>query len=176
MISQITQPLPYTSSPILLAIQDIYLFIRITFVFPITAGIPSIILPFFPYHSGALDELYPSYNNIKAILLHLFLIFTQGAFLLLLIPSFFFGVPIPLLAFTPTCLVIVIGFVVANNYFCILLNGTERRFTSVSDPSWPDTSDEKWVFINGVAVGSHVSRITHSGSQDHMTNSRSFSR
>lgn len=125
---------------------------------PITRGIPSIVLPFLPYRSGALDELYPSYQNIKAVLLHLFLIFTQSTFLLLLVPSFFFGVPVPLLAFTPVFFVTLVGFVVGNDYFCILLNGTERRFTSVVDPTWPDTSDEKWIFINGVAAGDHVSQ------------------
>ncbi|KAK5104435.1 hypothetical protein LTS08_002324 [Lithohypha guttulata] len=65
------------------------------------------------------------------------------------------GVPVPLLGWTPTCLIIIVGFVVGNNYFCTLLNGTERRFESYVDQSWKKHDDERWIFVNGVAAGSH---------------------
>lgn len=154
-LKAISQPLPYTSSPLLLALQDIWLFLRITFVWPVTKGIPSIVIPFYPFKSGPLDELYPSFQNIKALFLHAILVVAQAAFLLVLVPSVLFGVPVPLLGWTPSCLLIVSGFVVANNWFCILLNGTKRRYQSIVDPSWKKRDNEKWIFINGVAVGDH---------------------
>lgn len=87
--------------------------------------------------------------------LHLALIIAQGSFLLLLVPSLLLGIPIPLFGFTPTCLLTIFAFVAANNLFCVLLNGTKRRYQSFTDPLWQRHDDEKWIFINGVAVGDH---------------------
>lgn len=112
-------------------------------------------IPFYPYRSGPLDELYPNFANLKAIFLHVFLIVVQATFLLALVPSLFLGFPVPLFSWTPSCLLIVGGFIIGNNYFCILLNGTKRRYDSITDASWEKHDDEKWVFINGVAVGDH---------------------
>ncbi|KAK5073293.1 hypothetical protein LTR70_010321 [Exophiala xenobiotica] len=154
-----SQPVPYTSSPGRLALQDLWLFVRITLVWPITDSLPSIVLPFYPFRSGPLDELYPSPQNLWALSLHIFLIFTQATFLLLLVPSVLLGLPVPLLGWTPSCILVVVGFVVGNGYFCILLNGTKRRYESITDPEWQEAwqkrDDEKWVFINGVAAGDH---------------------
>ena len=149
-LTSISQPLPYTSSPALLALQDLWLFLRLTFTF--NGGLPSIILPIYPFRSGHLDELYPSARNILAISLHIILILTQSTFLILLLPSLFTGLPIPLLAFTPATVLIITGFVIGNNYFCVLLNGTKRRYKSIVKPEW-EKRNEKWIFINGVAVG-----------------------
>lgn len=162
----IPHPLPYTSSQLLLALQDLYLFARITFVWPITAGIPSIVLPLLPFRSGSLDELSPGFWNIVAVVLHAVLILAQSVFLVVFAFSFLLGVPLPLFAWTPTCIVSLVVVVQGNNLFCVLLNGTSgrwrqwlgqppKRFSSLVRPDWPDTSDEKWVFINGVAVGEH---------------------
>lgn len=112
-------------------------------------------LPFYPFRSGALDELYPSFQNLKAVFCHLVLIIAQGLFLILLIPSIFLGVPVPLFGFTPTCLLTTVVFVAVNNLFCVLLNGKKRRYKSFVNPSWEQHDDEKWIFINGVAVGDH---------------------
>lgn len=46
-------------------------------------------------------------------------------------------------------------FVLANNFFCVLLNGRKRRYESYADTAWEKYNDEKWVFINGVAAGDH---------------------
>lgn len=91
--------------------------------------------------------------NLWAVLLHCGLICCQAAFLLTLVPSLLFGVPVPLLGWTPSCLIIVVGFVLGNDLFCVLLNGTKRRFDSVNEPAWDSHEDEKWLFVNGVAVG-----------------------
>lgn len=163
MLKSISQPLPYTSSPALLAAQDLWLFISITFVWPITKGLPSIILPFYPWRSGPLDELYPSIRNLWALTLHIILLFTQATFLILLLPSLFFGVPVPLQGWTPACILTVVGFVVGNSYFCVLLNGTKRRFESISNPEWQEAwqkhDDERWIFINGIAAVSGSSPL-----------------
>lgn len=42
-----------------------------------------------------------------------------------------------------------------TNVFAVALNGSQRRYESVVDSSWQAHGDEKWVFVNGVAVGSH---------------------
>ncbi|KAJ9664361.1 hypothetical protein H2198_000290 [Neophaeococcomyces mojaviensis] len=150
------QPLPYTASPTGLAIQDLLLFLRITFVWPPGAGIPSVVLPFYPFHSGKLDELFPDYGNLKAIVLHLILIVCQSLFLVTLIPSILCGVPVLPLSWAPVCVGWIFGFVFANKYFCILLNGTKRHYQSqIWREDWEEHNDEKWIFINGVAVGDH---------------------
>jgi len=151
-----SQSLIYTESPAKLALQDLLLFIRITFVWPPAAGIPSTIFPFFPFFSGSLDELYPSYGNLKAVFLHLILIVLQSLFLITLIPSILFGIPILPLLWTPVCVGWVFGFILANRYFCILLNGTKRHYQSqIWREDWQEHDDERWIFINGVAVGDH---------------------
>lgn len=81
------------------------------------------------------------------------LIVVQSAFLLTLVSSLFLAFPLPLLAWTPSCIVIVVSFILGNNLFCILLNGTKRRFDSITDPTWEKHDDEKWLFVNGVAAG-----------------------
>ena len=159
ILKLVSQPVPYTASPIWLAVQDLWLFLRITFVWPVTNSLPSIVLPFSPLRSGPLDELYLSPRNLWALFLHAVLIITQSTFLLLLLPSLLFGLPVPALAWTPSCILTITGVVVGNYYFCILLNGTKRRYESIIDPEWQESwqkhDDEKWVFINGVAVGDH---------------------
>lgn len=158
-MNTLSQPLPYTASPAALAAQDLWLFFRITFVWPITRGLPSIVLPFYPWRSGPLDELYLwSFGNVWALSLHALLILTQSLFLILLLLSLL-GVPVPVLAWTPGCIFVVVVFVLGNNVVCILLNGTGRRFQSLTNPDWQDRweshDDEKWIFVNGVAVGHH---------------------
>lgn len=135
---------------------DTLLFLRITFTWPLKAGLPSIVLPFYPFRSGELDELYPSFQNIKALILHAFLVIIQAAFLILLIPSLFLGLPVPLFAWTPFSVLLIVGFVLGNDFFCILLNGTKRRYESVVDPTWEPHDDECWLFVNGVACQSKL--------------------
>lgn len=128
--------------------EDAVLFFRITFVLPITAGLLSIVLPVFPLRSGALDELYPSPANIYAITLHTILIIAQLGFIGSLLPLALFGLPVLFYV------AYLIGFVVINHAVSGLLNGRPRRYVSQVDLSgWPRHDDEKWYFINGVAVG-----------------------
>ncbi len=143
-----SKPLPYTTSPLRLIWVDTILFFRITLVLPITAGLLSIVLPVFPLRSGALDELYPSAANIYAITLHTILIIAQLGFIFSLLPPALCGLPVPFYA------AYLIGFVAINHAVSGLLNGRPKSYTSQIDLSgWSSHDDEKWFFINGVAVG-----------------------
>lgn len=152
MVQDLSQPLSYTADPTWLALQDIWLFIRITVTWPLSAGLPSVIFPLRPFRSGRLDELYPSGANLWAVILHALLFFVQGISLLLLTPSLLVGVPF---SPTPVFLGVVIALVFGNKYFCVLLNGTKRNYVSKIDSSWRKYDNERWIFINGVAVGDH---------------------
>lgn len=102
------------------------------------------------YPSGDLDELYPSSANMKAIVLHSFLIVIQSIFLISLL--FAAAFPFPLLA-------AYVGiFVTVNNLTCRILNGSvpvggleSTHFPECDE--WNQDPDERWVFLNGVAVG-----------------------
>ncbi len=143
------KPLPYTASPLRLVLKDTMLFLKITFVLPVIAGLPSIVLPILPFRSGPLDELYPSFANLWAVALHIVLVFAQVLFVLSLLP---FAITLP----GPVYGIYVIGFVLSNNAVSVLLNGPRKKFRSDTDmKGWPDHDDEKWFFINGVAVGQH---------------------
>lgn len=104
------------------------------------------------FHSGPLDELYPSFSNIHDITVHLFLIITQSAFLLSLPFISFFSFQF---------FVAYVGIFVATNYVaCWRLNGWMPQGYIWSRPnlselgvSIHDHEKEEWIFLNGVAVG-----------------------
>ncbi|OAL38357.1 hypothetical protein AYO20_02416 [Fonsecaea nubica] len=152
MASPSSKPIPYTANPLLLMINDLMLFAEITFTWPITAGLPSIVLPLFPTRSGSLDELAFTGANLWAAVLHFILIVAQTIFLGSLLPLAFIGLP-------SFYLLYIVGFVVGNQWFTVLLNGPRRRGLFESNPECvrgkPLHEHEKWVFINGVAVGRH---------------------
>ena len=147
-----SRPLPYTANPLLLMANDLMLFAQITFTWPISAGLPSIVLPLWPTRSGSLDELYPDSGNLWAMFLHGILIVAQLVFLVSLVVLPF----IP--SFPVSYFVYAIAFVVANARFTVLINGWRRQAGFFkSNPKfiegWPKYENERWVFINGVAVG-----------------------
>jgi hypothetical protein len=146
-----SKPLPYTANPLLLMLNDLELFLQITFTWPITAGLLSTVIPLLPARSGALDELAFTGPNLWAIFQHLFLIIGQTAFLLSLIPLALFGLPVFYFLY-------ITGFVLGNQWVTGLLNGPRQQGLFQSHPdcvkgNWPKHDNEKWVFINGVAVG-----------------------
>ena len=148
-----SKPLPYTANPLLLMANDLMLFAAITFTWPITAGLPSIVLPLWPTRSGPLDELYLDFSNVWAMILHGILVVAQLVFLISLVVLPF----IP--SFPVSYIVYVIAFIVINARFTVLLNGWRREagfFRSnpkYLEGNWPKYENERWVFINGVAVG-----------------------
>ncbi|OLN81038.1 hypothetical protein CCHL11_09412 [Colletotrichum chlorophyti] len=105
------------------------------------------------FHSGSLDELYPSVANIWDITLHTILVITQSTFL----------ISLPFLSFISFNIfaTYVIAFVMINYVVCMLLNGniknnSLRSFSSPESTQWEiDHQDEEWIFLNGVAVGKH---------------------
>ncbi|OAL27915.1 hypothetical protein AYO22_03260 [Fonsecaea multimorphosa] len=152
MATPASKPIPYTANPLLLMVNDLMLFAEITFTWPITAGLPSIVLPLFPTRSGSLDELAFTGPNLWAGLLHVVLIIAQTIFLGSLVPLAFIGLP-------SFYLLYIVGFVMGNQWFSVLLNGPRHRGLFESNPACvrgrPAHDHEKWVFINGVAVGRH---------------------
>ncbi|EXJ58207.1 hypothetical protein A1O7_05632 [Cladophialophora yegresii CBS 114405] len=151
--AQTSKPLPYTANPLLLMFNDLVLFVQITFTWPITAGLMSIVLPLLSTKSGPLDELALTGPNLWALFQHLILIIVQILFLLSLIPLALFGLPVFYVLYITGC-------VVGNQWISGLLNGPRREELFQSHPDcvagdWPKHEGEKWVFINGVAVGSH---------------------
>ena len=151
MATNSSKPIPYTANPLLLVLNDLMLFVQITFTWPITAGLLSIVLPLSPMKSGSLDELALTGANLWTLFLHTVLIFAQIAFILSLIPLALIG--LPLLYF-----LYIVAFVLGNKWASGLLNGPRQQelFKSHLDcvkGDWPRHENEKWVFINGVAVG-----------------------
>ncbi|KAH6664147.1 hypothetical protein B0J14DRAFT_607925 [Halenospora varia] len=140
------QPLSYTGLPWKLLIQDILLFLRWCYY------LPNIVIPLWPWPSGSLDELYPSFTNLYIIFLHLIAFVAQAAWIVSL--PFFLYLPFPLYV------AYFVGFLISNELFCKLLNGhipSEGLRSTVDyfSETWEKHEDEYWIFLNGVAVGQH---------------------
>ncbi|GJC94547.1 hypothetical protein ColKHC_03373 [Colletotrichum higginsianum] len=106
------------------------------------------------FHSGHMDELYPSWNNIYDITFHMILIVAQSSFLMSL--AF-------LSVFSFNLFVAYVGAFVAVNYAaCFALNGwmPDGYIMSKQTPAtaqWrEDHAEEEWIFLNGVAVGAGI--------------------
>ncbi|TDZ20115.1 hypothetical protein Cob_v007186 [Colletotrichum orbiculare MAFF 240422] len=105
------------------------------------------------FHSGPLDELYPSWANIRDIVFHSILVVLQSAFLISL-PFF------SLFSFN-IFVTYVIGFTLINYFVCFCLNGWMPH-GYIESTDFPEAShwdqnhgNEQWIFLNGVAVGEH---------------------
>ena len=161
-LANIAKPLAYTSNCFKLLLTDVLLFIHLSITWPLTAGLPSIVLPFHPCGSGPLDELYLSWDNFKADIAHTFLFIAQVLFLGSLVCFLFMGLPAALY------LGYIAAFIVGNMYFCQwFLNGPPNQKFFAGEEFVKNAEDdgtewvskdsahegEKWVFINGVAVG-----------------------
>ena len=156
-------PLAYTSNSFHLFAADVLLFIHLSITWPLTAGLPSIILPFQPAPSGHLDELYVTRDNGKAVFIHMLLFLSQLIFLLSLIWALLVAMPIPLF------FGYIGAFIFVNMHLCqwFLDGPPDQKFFAGRDyaknreetdgTKWlsrdPSHEGEKWVFINGVAVG-----------------------
>ncbi|KAH0562951.1 hypothetical protein GP486_002484 [Trichoglossum hirsutum] len=142
--SSATYPLPFTGSPFELLWSDIKLFFRVL------VYLWGVVVPIYPYGSGELDELYPSFDNVKALILHAILIVSQ-TFFILTIP-FWFLYPLPL----NVLVVYLVMFWMFNGVICRWLNGDGKPLTSrVPMDGWEKREGEKWVFMNGISIGNH---------------------
>jgi hypothetical protein len=150
MAEDFSKPLSYTANPLLLMFNDLILFLQITFTWPITDGLLSIVLPLSAGSSGSLDELSITPANVWTLFMHFVLIAAQVAFIISLFPLLLVGLPV-------FYLVYVTGFVNVNKWVSRLLNGPRRKALFQSAPDCvkgkQEHPNERWVFINGVAVG-----------------------
>ncbi|KAK1979202.1 hypothetical protein LZ30DRAFT_751575 [Colletotrichum cereale] len=133
----------YTDFPYKLLAWDIYYFFQYIW------ALPWIVWPVTPTDSGDLDELAFTRQNIFCIFMHLILFVLQIAFILalpfaILLPIWMAGLALA-------------AFFTLNYLLCLLLNGPTLTYTS--DPKYapelPEHAHEKWIFLNGVAVGDH---------------------
>jgi hypothetical protein len=134
-------PLSYTADPRKLLLADIILcFRKLSFVF-------GVFLPLrFGNNADPFGELYPSWRNIKAIVLHVVLVILQLMFLIFL--------PFFLLAPTSWLLIYIVVFFVVNSTLTRLLNGS-KLLLEPSEEIKPKTNHESeyWIYMNGVSVG-----------------------
>ncbi|KAG9251199.1 uncharacterized protein F5Z01DRAFT_683469 [Emericellopsis atlantica] len=133
----------YTDMPWKLLGWDIYYF------FVYAWALPWVLWPMFTYGSGELDELYPTFQNLFCVFMHLILAILQLGFIIAL----------PLTVILPVWVATggIGAFLLGNWLLCKLLNGTGREFSSddVFAAELPEHAHEQWVFVNGVAVGRH---------------------
>ncbi|QDS68099.1 hypothetical protein FKW77_010123 [Venturia effusa] len=133
----------YTANPLSLLWYDIKLCIS---KLPASLGI---ILPLrFGSDADPFDELYPNPHNIMSLLLHGFLMWTQGWFL----------ISLPFCLFTPIWWFIfwVALNLIFNSIIAYLLNGNKIKvYPSVEVDREGKFSDEYWIFLNGVSVGQY---------------------
>ncbi len=134
----------YNGSPWRLFYRDAKLF------FKWMHHLPRIVIPL--GNSVRYDELWPGdWVNVFNVALHLYLVVTQICFL----------VSLPFLIYLPALLFVgyIATFIIVNEAVCYLFlnwgvqGGIVKSSRFYSDRSWPDHSDEKWIFLNGVAVG-----------------------
>ena len=142
-----TAALPYTSNPWRLVWNDLLLFVAQMH------HIPFIVWPVTPFNSGCLDELYPSISNLWCIAVHLTLGIAQVAFVFSIPVFLVWPAPFGVLSFV----LYILSFFAINKLLCQwLLNGSEPTLRSNVDLSrFQKHDDERWIFLNGVAVGSH---------------------
>ncbi|KAI6824418.1 hypothetical protein KC332_g9188 [Hortaea werneckii] len=135
-------PLAWTANPIRLLFSDMVLgFRKLPYIFGILSLQPS---------RHPLDELYPwSVKNMVTLAIHLFLIVYQLAFLA--------SIPVWIILHGPALWFIVYCASVlgVNTLICGLLNGPAYLDSKIDIPYPKSHNKERWIFLNGVAVGSH---------------------
>ncbi|KAH7263623.1 hypothetical protein BKA59DRAFT_466469 [Fusarium tricinctum] len=137
-------PPPYTGTPWLIFISDVKLFFQNIFY------LPYLFIPLYPWHSGSLCEMYPSWDNLTDIALHLLLSVAQLTFLVSLVT----------LAFLPafTYIGFIAVFLAVNEFICWHFNngipssGLRSKEDAITR-RWPRHDDEAWIFLNGICVG-----------------------
>ncbi|ETN46957.1 uncharacterized protein HMPREF1541_01147 [Cyphellophora europaea CBS 101466] len=167
----IGKPLPYTTNPVALLLTDIWLFFHLSFDIK-SLSLLSIVWPLIPNNPN-FDELAPTPKNAWALAVHIVLVFSQLAYLGFALLAPFCGTP------TIMYLGVLIAGVMINKFVCdASLNGPHgqtlyageqfseymrlpRKRVDQTDKLKllesrdPKHSGERWVFINGVAAGSH---------------------
>jgi hypothetical protein len=149
---------PFGNNPFIAIPSDVdrapsrLVWIDILSVFSLSKLLPLILTPLRPCISGPLDELSPTWSNLKDIFLQGVLIISQ-VFLFVTLPIMFV-----LYWFLPGVvhLVFFVAFSVVTLVVMRLLNGGPRAECLVGLPdSLEPVNDEHelWFFINGIATG-----------------------
>ncbi|KAL2133537.1 hypothetical protein VTI74DRAFT_8759 [Chaetomium olivicolor] len=133
----------YTDMPWKLMAWDIYYFFKFFW------AIPYILWPISPADSGELSELSFTRGNVFCIAMHVVLCVLQLGGI----------VALPWLLVLPvwTALLLVALSMLVNKGLCTLLNSEHVEYHSDPKyaPALPEHAHEQWIFINGVATGSH---------------------
>ena len=133
----------YTDMPWRLMAWDVFYFFKFFW------AIPYILWPLTPADSDELSELSPTWANIWCIAVHAVLCVVQLAGIIAL----------PLLVLLPvwTAALLVALFMLLNKALCLLLNRRAVEYHSEAKyaPALPEHAHEQWIYINGVAAGSH---------------------
>ncbi|KAI0402291.1 hypothetical protein F4802DRAFT_600203 [Xylaria palmicola] len=131
----------YTDLPWKLVAYDIRYF------FTFAWALPWIVWPVRPCDGGHFDELSFTADNVWCISIHVLLFVLQLLFL----------VSLPLAFLLPVYLFIAaLGlFLLVNWLLCLSLNGSTIEYQSDPKyaPALPEHQHERWIFLNGVAVG-----------------------
>lgn len=134
--------LSFTDEPMKLLWFDTTLFFQLIWY------LPNIILPMQPCGSGNLDELHLSPANLWAMFLHLLLIILQLGFL--------FSLPFCIIFPVWSVIIYTTAVLLTNSAICKLLNGSHTSLMSTTPLQHrPEHDSERWIFLNGVAVGQH---------------------
>lgn len=137
----------YTDNPFKLMFWDVYYF------FKYAKYLPNLVNPLLPTDSGDMCELALTWANLHCLFVHSILVILQLGFLL-------FVPPMALLLPLWVTSLFVASFFVVNQALCRILNGSSRRLIFESEkgfahPNQEPFVNEKWFFLNGVAVGEH---------------------
>jgi hypothetical protein len=140
---QFQTPQSYTANPLKLLLYDLHLCLvaKISFVF-------GIIKPMrYGRQADVYDELYPSWPNIKSVVIHTILFVAQSIFLI--------TVPLAIISQIPAFWIIVyfVAFFLFNGLLCRILNGSRQTLMSRADLVQSNHDSEYWIFLNGVSVG-----------------------
>lgn len=121
-------------------------------VFKLINLLPLIVFPLRPCISGPLDELYPTWPNIRDITLHTFLIISQLSLIVTLPIMTVLWWFIPGIVHVVFCVL----FAAHTLFVMRLLNGGRRTecLVGLPDDQKPvNDESELWFFINGIATG-----------------------
>lgn len=154
------KPVSFTATTRSLLFVDVKLFFKLTFDIR-NLSVLSTLVPIWSTRSD-LDELAVTPGNVWCIIVHIFLLIVQSAFLIFLVVSPFCGIPALI------HLAVFVGGIWLNKGFCDLaLNGTNPtclwaggEWSSNAEdehlrlvPKARSQEGERWVFINGISVG-----------------------
>ncbi|ORY70997.1 uncharacterized protein BCR38DRAFT_329233 [Pseudomassariella vexata] len=140
-----SEALPYAISPKRLLWNDFWTLLENA------TYLPGIIFPVWAGRHEPLNELSSTWCNARSLAFHFILIVFQLGFIC--------SIPLFLFLPTTTSLAYILSFIALNELAVRSFNGPkDKEFVKIPNggiPIAPGTETERWVFVNGVAVGDH---------------------